>query len=163
MTEVEKAQQAWQEAFVAAGEARNTCSRAVRDRPAYGAYGYEEYQRDVMKPLIKARDRAMAAEKVAKNELAEARKAAELAGNFEVTSDGYVKTMTNLDTGKSVTEGQQVRVGKGKTVWDVMHVFAATGTVELQHQRPMGPPYKRSGVMYRKFPFNQLTVVSEES
>jgi hypothetical protein len=163
MTDVEKAQQAWQAAFIAAGEARNACSRAVRDRPAYGTAKYDEYQATVMTPLLAARNVAMAAERQAKNALAEARKAAEVAGPFEVTTDGYVKTMTNLDTGKSVTEGQQVTVGTGKKVWDVIHVYAASGTVELHRQNPWTPGQRNNNVMYRQFPFNKLTVVSEES
>jgi hypothetical protein len=164
MTDVEKAQQAWQAAFIAAGEARNACSRAVRDRPAYGTAKYDEYQATVMTPLLAARNVAMAAERQAKNALAEARKAAAVAGTFQITrNEQGVKTMTKLEDGKSINAWDRVTVGKSKAVWDVTeNMYSASGKVELHRQIPTSSPRQR-GVTYRMFHFNQLTVVSEES
>jgi hypothetical protein len=160
---VEEATKAWQEAFAAAGEARNTCSRAVRDRPAYGTHGYEEYQRDVMGPLLKARDKAMLAEKNAKQAMYEAKKQAEEAGTFVVGRDeNGVKTMTKLEDGKVLTAWDRVTVGKSKTVWDVTeNMYSATGNVELHRQTPWKPGQRNNNVIYRKFHFNQLTKVEE--
>jgi hypothetical protein len=83
-----------------------------------------------------------------------------MANKYE-TGGGYTtRYVKNLQTGAVVTEWDRVTVGKAKTVWDVSDVLA-DGMVRLHRQNPGGPPYKRSGVVYRLMNMDRLTVVEK--
>jgi hypothetical protein len=69
----------------------------------------------------------------------------------------------NTETGKTVTQWDEVTVGKSKKVWDVESVLA-DGMVRLHRQVPGVAMGKRS-VFYRLENMDRLTVVkkAEES
>ena len=74
--------------------------------------------------------------------------------------NGWVTGLTDTETGKTVKQGDRVRVGKSEKVWDVLHVFAS-GNCELHRQNPWKPGMRNNTVIYRKYPFEKLTIVEE--
>jgi len=78
---------------------------------------------------------------------------------YKITREYAQDTVTNQETGKTITQWDRVTLGKSRNVWDVSEILW-DGEVRLHRQIPTSNPRQR-GVTYRRVSMDQLTIVSD--